>query len=188
MISSEHDMNHAALAMGAFAVAAVVLGAAVLAALLVGRARKSGTHFGDTGTQTETNPDYDSWPARDAPEIQAELASLRGKWIGVAFRVDGLDRPVAAWYRYSFDGDRMTTEMSDADPGTVKFYLNPNTDPKRLDTSILVDGVEEVSKGIYSIDGDTLRFSWRVVGECPKDFRSRDRDEKIVLVLRRANE
>ena len=50
-----------------------------------------------------------------------------------------------------------------------------------------MDGVEEISMGIYALDGDSLKLSWRVVGDRPTDFEPRDRDDKIVLVLRRAD-
>ena len=82
----------------------------------------------------------------------------------------------------------MSTETNEFGPTAVKYYLDPHTDPKRLDTSIMVDGREEISKGIYAVNGDILKLSWRVVGDRPRDFESRDRDEKIVLVLRRAGD
>ncbi len=95
--------------------------------------------------------------------VQAELKKLTGKWTVLAMRASGIPTPAAGWFRFSFDGDRMTTETSEAGPMTVKFRLDPTTDPKTLDTSTTVDGAEEVSPGIYSLDGDVLRLSWRVV-------------------------
>jgi uncharacterized protein (TIGR03067 family) len=118
--------------------------------------------------------------------VDAEIKKLTGKWTVLSMRADGIPTPAADWFRYSFDGDRMTTETSAAGPRAVKFRLDPSTDPKTLDTSITVHGVEEISEGIYSIDGDVLRLSWRVGGERPADFTSRDGDDKIVLVLQRA--
>ncbi|MCA9030056.1 MAG: TIGR03067 domain-containing protein [Planctomycetaceae bacterium] len=114
------------------------------------------------------------------------MAKIEGRWNGVSSHIDGFERPVAKWYKYTFEGNQLTTETSESEPATVKFYLDPQTEPKQLDTSIMVDGVEEISKGIYSIDDDVLRFSWRVVGERPVDFQSRELDEKIVIILHRA--
>lgn len=126
-------------------------------------------------------------PSNSDPGVESEVAKLEGQWVGVSFHIDGLEAPVAQWYRYRFDGDRMTTETSLGAPATVRFHLDPHAEPKRLDTAITVDGVEEISKGIYALDGDSLKLSWRVVGDRPTDFEPRDRDDKIVLVLRRAD-
>src|SRR5262245_6445875 len=126
--------------------------------------------------------------ADSGAQVHAELKKIAGKWTGLSMSVDGISSPVTEWYRYSFEGDRMTTETSEAGPMAVKFHLDPKTNPQTLDTSMVVAGVEEISKGIYSIDGDILRLSWRVAGERPADFTSRDGDQKIVLVLRRAVE
>jgi uncharacterized protein (TIGR03067 family) len=126
-------------------------------------------------------------PRNSDPGVESEVAKLEGPWVGVSFHIDGLEAAAPQWYRYSFDGDRMTTETSLGDTGTVRFHLDPHAEPKRLDTAITVDGVEEISKGIYVIDGDRLKLSWRVAGDRPTDFEPRDGDDKIVLVLRRAD-
>ncbi len=140
------------------------------------------------GSEVTTNSDTETPSQKPFPEVDAEIAKLEGKWIAESFHIDGLkDRP-SQWYRFSFSGDQMTTETSEAAPLAVKYFLNPNANPKQLDTSTMVDGAEVISKGIYSIDSDFLKLSWRVGGERPTDFESKDRDGKIVLVLRRAQD
>ena len=91
---------------------------------------------------------------------------------GLDHTTHGLDLPPTQWYRYSFRGDQMTTETSESGPASVKFHLDPHTNPKQLDTSFTVDGVEEISKGIYSIDGDILQLSWRVGGKRLTNFHN----------------
>jgi len=159
-------------------------------ALLVGCARKPVSD--SAGLQPNPPRDQlvnvqEGLPRNSDPGVESEVAKLEGQWVGVSFHIDGLEAPASQWYRYSFDGDRMTTEASLGTPATVRFHLDPHAEPKRLDTAIKVDGVEEISKGIYALDGDSLKLSWRVVGDRPTDFEPRDRDDKIVLVLRRAD-
>ncbi len=159
-------------------------------ALLVGCTRKP---VSDSAGLQPNSPrdqvvnDQKGLPSNSDPGVESEIAKLKGQWVGVSFHIDGLEAPVSQWYRYSFDGDRMTTETSLGTPATVRYHLDPHAAPKRLDTATTVDGVEEVSKGIYALDGDSLRLSWRVVGDRPNDFEPRDRDDKIVLILRRAD-
>ncbi len=119
--------------------------------------------------------------------VEAEIQRLQGTWFGVSFHVDGVRRPVSEWYRYGFLGDQMTTTTSASAAATVKFSIDATANPRQLDTSIIVNGVEEVTQGIYLLDDEHLRMSWRIIGERPVDFEVKYGDQKIVLVLRRSD-
>lgn len=120
-------------------------------------------------------------------QVESELRRIEGDWEGVRFIVDGIETPPGGRYRYSFDGDQMTTQVDDAvlPRKSVTFHLDPTSQPKTLDTWFLADGKKEVSPGIYKIDGDLLYMCWRVGGERPIDFTTEDYDEKMKVILRR---
>ena len=74
--------------------------------------------------------------------------------------------------------------MGDKKGRTLRFTLNPNADPKRID----LDKGGEVGKayGIYALDKDQLKLCYGEPGaERPKAFESKAGSKVFLIVLKR---
>lgn len=143
-----------------------------------------------TGCGSDDQPDARTPPSLPNTKdlVASEIAKISGKWTVLAEYYDGRPEKPGRQFRYTFKNDQMTTELEGKILGTVRFHLDPTTDPKTLDTMIMNKGEEEVTKGIYAVDGDVLRISYTALGDRPTDFVSRDRDETMVVILQRVKD
>jgi uncharacterized protein (TIGR03067 family) len=64
----------------------------------------------------------------------------------------------------------------------VKIKLDATTEPKSID---LGAGGPKESKGIYSLDKDTLKLCLNLEGKRPKDFKTKAGDKTNLFVLKR---
>jgi RNA polymerase sigma-70 factor (ECF subfamily) len=150
------------------------LAAAVLAAAALGgagvfayQARAVGGPTPDEGVPAQADP-------------KSDKDKLQGKWEPVSGEVNGtkLEGPKLDAWVLTFDGDTVVTPVKDGEG--LKFTLDPDKKPKRMD--IVVD--ENVTlKAIYELDGGKLKLSFLKVGDYPDDFdTSKSMGVLIVLV------
>jgi uncharacterized protein (TIGR03067 family) len=91
---------------------------------------------------------------------EEDQASLQGFWSVVLAEKDGEAIPEEGLrlLKVVFAGNTMT--IRDGEKGEkADFRLEPAAKPKAID--MIPDGEEEISRGIYELDGDTLRLAWR---------------------------
>jgi uncharacterized protein (TIGR03067 family) len=117
-------------------------------------------------------------PALDARADDA-ASPLAGKWKVESFDYNGA--PVDAMkdaVREFTDGQYSLTPVSgEKYSGQVK--LDDAQSPKQIDLELS----DRTLKGIYEIDGDTLKLSYRLAGdERPTEFASKP-DSGVVLVI-----
>jgi len=121
--------------------------------------------------------------AADAKEDAAkDKEKLQGTWQVVGGEEQGEKIADAklkmADMRFIIDGDKIRKEKGKG--GTFK--LDPTKKPKEIDLS---DDKETV-KGIYSLDGDTLKFCVASAGnDRPTDFTTKKGDGRGLFVLKR---
>lgn len=117
-------------------------------------------------------------------EAQKALKALEGEWkvakIVVAGEELGADK--VKGMTFTIKGDQLIPSDNPKDPATVK--LDPSTKPASIEFK---DTHNEVSLGIYKLDGDTATFCFTEgKGARPKEFQSANGSKTVLLELKKA--
>lgn len=110
--------------------------------------------------------------------------ALKGRWEVVSSEFEGQDATAVYKQRTIIvieDGELYFTDGFAASAKT-RFKLDASTKPKSFDIGV---GEEKVSKGIYSLDKDTLKLCLNLEGQRPKEFKTRAGDKNNFLTLKR---
>ena len=111
--------------------------------------------------------------------------TLQGTWEYVSATCGGKPYEEPIGVRITFAGDSIT-RIIEKKTYEHKYKLYPNKEPKEISFIAVKDGKEEVSTGIYSLEGDTLKWCFNLPGKpTPKTFTSKEGDELTVCVLKR---
>jgi RNA polymerase sigma factor (sigma-70 family) len=145
----------------AFALAVVVIGAGVTTE--VSRARAA---------------------ADDAAKVKAELKKFQGTWVDIYAEKAGKKQEEVGEHELKFDGETFSV----ADHGQVQekgtFKLDPSKNPKEIDLRIRDRNDEEkTGLGIYTWDGENLKFCWGEPGDekRPTDFTTREGGVLVIV-------
>jgi uncharacterized protein (TIGR03067 family) len=105
--------------------------------------------------------------AEDARDVTKKLA---GTWKVESARVNGTDAPLAGG-QVTFSGDRMTTRVGGKEE-TVSFRVDPSKKPPTIDFASVDQTAkgEAPGKGIYDLDGDTLKLCIGSADQRPTQF------------------
>lgn len=119
-------------------------------------------------------------------EAAKDAAALKGKWEVVSSEFEG--KPATAAYRPGtvivIEGDKLYFTDGFAKSESTKFKLDAKAKPRSID--IGEDSVErKAAKGIYSLDGDSLKLCLSLAGQRPKEFKTASGDKTNLLVLKR---
>jgi len=115
-------------------------------------------------------------------QAMGDQEKIQGTWALVSGERNSKPLPdqVIQHVKLIFAGDRLTTQHKDRKTEAT-FKLDPNKTPKEID--LVMDG--HVGKGIYQLDGDSLKMVHGEVGDArPKDFPKAG-SGLTVLVLKR---
>jgi uncharacterized protein (TIGR03067 family) len=128
----------------------------------------------------------------DAPRSDAakkELEKFQGTWQLVSAETDGVAAPAerVKQIRVVIDGSKHTVFFGDQEVAhQIPFELDPTTKPKSV-TDSLPDG--QTIKGIYEIDGDTLKSCVAAPGkDRPKEFTAKACSGLTLRVFKRVND
>ena len=115
--------------------------------------------------------------AQPAAEEQAkkDLERIQGTWIMQALEINGKDVPVDRLDGAVLivKGDEYRTKIKDKELPGFRLKLDPSKDPKAVDMiKSMPGGGEEVIKGIYTFENDTLKICRGLTAdqERPKQF------------------
>jgi uncharacterized protein (TIGR03067 family) len=119
---------------------------------------------------------------------KTDRANLQGTW--TVKSVHGFTKEKAkeelAELKLTFEGDTLSARWGDKS-AEATYTLNAAGDPRQIDVT-LTKGPEEVQgrlfRGIYSLEGNTLRLAWRKAGEeRPKEFVREGQPEVFEIFL-----
>jgi uncharacterized protein (TIGR03067 family) len=121
---------------------------------------------------------------KDPPKV----TELEGKWVFVSVLQGGTLVKEIAGTKVVIEGERFKVLGEDANPDKLKFRLDPTKKPKHID--FIEPNVEQSLKGIYLIEGDTLKICVDRGGKDrpsarPTDFASKEGTEISLTILRR---
>ena len=122
-------------------------------------------------------------PAAD-DEAQKALKALEGEWkvtkIVTSGEEVGADK--LKGMTFTIKGDQLIPSDNPKDPATLK--IDPSTKPASIEFK---DTHNEISLGIYKLDGDTATFCFTEgKGARPKDFKSAKGTQTVLLELKKA--
>ena len=111
--------------------------------------------------------------------------TLQGTWEYVSATRGGKPYEEPIGVRITFAGDSIT-RIIEKKTHEHKYKLYPNMERKEISFIVLKDGKDEVSTGIYSLEGDTLKWCFNLPGKpVPTTLASSEGDELTVCVLKR---
>jgi uncharacterized protein (TIGR03067 family) len=156
----------------------------------------TGQDFGPTGdaSRAESGKAVAAWKSwwtkqggsfKNAEDALPDKEKLQGAWLMTVLERDGKVVPKAQLeklrIRIVFKGDQVTFEYPDHNEvGTYK--LEAATDPKSIDVVTELD----TSKGIYALEGDSLRICGAPAAEeRPAEFATRRGTKQALYVLKR---
>ena len=92
------------------------------------------------------------------------------------------DEVKAKNFEMVFAGDKVTVPRKDGSE-EVGYKLDPNKKPKHIDL-LIEEG--KTAKGIYLLDGDTLKLCFdKDYGDRPAEFDAKEGTKRILMVLKR---
>ena len=118
-------------------------------------------------------------------EKTSDKQTLQGTWEYVSATRGGKPYEEPIGVRITFAGDSIT-RIIEKKTHEHKYKLYPNKEPKEISFIVVKDGKDEVSTGIYSLEGDTLKWCFNLPGKpTPKTLESKEGDELTLCVLKR---
>lgn len=121
-------------------------------------------------------------PAEDA--AKRDLGRIQGTWQGVAMEVDGKPAPayMVAVLTIVFKGDTLTFVFAEPGARNFTYKLDPTTKPAGIDVTAAEGKFKgETDKGVYSLDGDTLKICIGKGDRRPKELKAGAREALYVL-------
>ena len=122
------------------------------------------------------------------------LKELEGEWQAVEAEVNGKKAPEkqVKELRLVFEGEKITVKGAGGAGGERKktFWIDPSQSPKHIDITSL-DGQEkdQTAACIYKVEKDRLTicmpYSTTEVDKRPKEFKTKDGDGLMLIVLER---
>ncbi len=130
---------------------------------------------------------------------KAELKKLQGKWSVVSGVKDGqeIDLVMKLALRFTFKDDVLTVESENNADFTLQtrtVRLDAGTTPKLFDISETktFDDKDKVIEGVYSLEGDTLKWCFLMEGDQPAKgsrpaaLESKEGSNTIMITLKKA--
>lgn len=122
--------------------------------------------------------------------IKKDKASLQGTWKVASSISKGVKAPPEEIFLI-FRGDAILVREDGKTAENFSFVLDPSKKPKEIDLTIKVGAQKgRVDRGIYQLDGDTLRICIQSNKDAPRpsEFTSPRDSELWLVILQRTKE
>lgn len=134
-----------------------------------GEPRPLGTQVGgNVGAKTSNSGAATVEPAGRAKEPASDEARLEGTWETATYEIDGKTSTSEKGRTLSFRGATLTIADPTRGAFACRFRLDAARRPKHFDLISAAKGRDVVTKGLYSIEGDTLVLCLPRVGNEPR--------------------
>ena len=138
----------------------------------------------------EKKADDDKKPAAANKEIMDAKAAMQGDWVAKSIEKDGKPLPaeILKLMSFTFDGDKAIARIGPAGAEMVDnstYTIDPSKAPKQI---VMTDKDKKVSLGIYELDKDELKISFRDPASdkgVPNVFAAAAGSEQVYMVLTR---
>jgi len=124
------------------------------------------------------------------PVLGQEM-KLAGTWIVESAQRGGekFEQPIGDKVTFTETSMQVETKKAENPSITVALKLDTEKTPKQMDLSLPQGGETRAVKGIYAVEGKTLRLCLAKPGDDrPTSFETKEGSESVSLVLKRAKE
>src|SRR5262245_72416 len=126
--------------------------------------------------------------AADAKEdLKKEKDKIKGTWSFVSIEVPkgekGPPDEALKEMKMVFGEDKVTIKFGKDEDKPAAYQLDPSKKPKEID--IMPEGKDKTLKGIYTLEGDTLKMCVSEKGVRPKEFKPDAESKTGVMTLKR---
>ena len=122
--------------------------------------------------------------ADDKTDVEKELKKFQGTWTFESVEAGGKTLPNADFkgMTVTFELDKYTVKMGDEVIQVATPKLDPSKSPKTIDVSV-TKGIDKGAtiRGIYEINGDTLKVCFDREGKRPTEFKSTPGSRVLVV-------
>jgi uncharacterized protein (TIGR03067 family) len=99
--------------------------------------------------------------AAEADETaKKEKQEIQGTWVAESVVVKGKANEKLKGAKFNFSGDKVTMEF-DGKKQDGTYTIDPTKSPKHIDLTFERDGRKDLDRGIYQLEGDTLKLCMR---------------------------
>ena len=125
-------------------------------------------------------------------DAKAEMKKMEGTWTiekTLANGKEGIPDEERMKARLVIKGNKRTITVDGETVAESSYTLDPSAKPKGITIKVLTGGLEgKELKGIYELEGDTLKIAVGLDGETPKNFESKEGNNVLLQVFKRAKE
>ena len=130
-------------------------------------------------------------PEKDKNQIKDHAGKLLGTWVIVSGEEDGKPSPAEKIKGSKMTVDKKSIKLTDKDDKqlwVIDYKLDASKKPAAIDMTVAEGpGASKSSKGIYELDGDTLKLCYALPGgDRPKDFKTKEGAKENCFILKRA--
>jgi uncharacterized protein (TIGR03067 family) len=123
----------------------------------------------------------------DTPKPTDKPAALDGTWSVQSATREGMPSPddMVKNTKFVFSGNKVMVKEGDRKPEEATITIDASKKPATIDIKPSNGPADRLVKGIYQLDGDTLKLCFRREGDRPTEFASTAENKAVLMVLTR---
>ena len=117
-----------------------------------------------------------------------DAKKMHGTWDIVEYEIQGTKMPAGFLKKVKviFEGDKFKFDTGDPNIKQMTYKIDAAKKPKQIDVTTEDAGAKTEYRGIYQLDGDTLKMCvFAKIAERPTDFKSNPDVKSFLMVLKK---